>query len=145
MFIKVEPKDWMMYSVFLYFSDERQDAEDDAVRKYLSDHGLIPKREFTERVDETDFDVMYFGGCYIGRGHLQTIRKMQERVVEREMLSDEIRQLCANSTDALSDAVLDTLVKEFHPQATFEVDEQNRIVALVDRLAVKKSFAELVG
>jgi len=63
MFIKVEPKDWMMYSVYLYFSDERQDAEDDAIKKYLSDHGLEPKKQFSERVDETDFDVMYFGGC----------------------------------------------------------------------------------
>ncbi len=140
LFIKVEPKDWMMHSVFLYFSDERRDAEDTAVRKYLSDHGLKPKREFAERVDDTDFDVMYFGGCYIGGGHLQTIRKMQETVVEREMLADEIRQVLGGSA---SEPVLDSLVEEFHPHTTFEVDDQGRIVVVMDSASVERSFARL--
>ena len=140
MFIKVEPKDWMMHSVFLYFSDERRDSEDTAVRKYLSDHGLKPKREFAERVDDTDFDVMYFGGCYIGGGHLQTIRKMQETVVEREMLADEIRQVLGGSA---SEPVLDSLVEEFHPQTTSEVDEQGRSVVGMDSASVDRSFARL--
>ena len=70
---------------------------------------------------------------------------MQERVVEREMLADEIRQLLANSNEALSDGAVDALVEEFHSQTTFEVNDQNRIVALVDMSAVKEGYAMLDG
>lgn len=133
-----------MYSVFLYFSDERQDAEED-VKKYPSDHGFGPKREFSERVDDTYFDVMCFGGCYIGNGHLQAIRKMQETVVEREMLAEEIRRVLSESVDDLSDATVDALVEKFHPQTTHEVAERGQIVVRVDSSAVKASFANRVA
>ena len=65
---------------------------------------------------------------------------MQETVVEREMLADEIRQVLGGSA---SETVLDSLVEEFHPQTTFEVDDQGRIVVVMDSASVERSFARL--
>ena len=42
-----------------------------------------------------------------------------------------------------SDTVLDSLVEEFHPQTTFEVDDQGRIVVVMDSASVERSFARL--
>jgi nitrate reductase NapAB chaperone NapD len=41
--------------------------------------------------------------------------------------------------------VLDSLVEEFHPQTTFEVDDQGRIVVVMDSASVERSFARLNG
>lgn len=145
MFIKVEPKDWMMYSVYLYFSDDRGDAEDAPIKRYLSDHGLQPKRTFDERVDDTDFEVMSFGGCYIGRGHLQAVTRIQEGVVERELLTDEIRRVLDSPDGGVSDENLDTLVEQLHGQTTFETDDNGRIVVVLDASAVRESHLRLQG
>ncbi len=34
MYLKVEPKDWNMYSVMFYFDKTRPNSEDDEVRRY---------------------------------------------------------------------------------------------------------------
>ena len=44
MIIKVEPKDWNMYSVDLLFNQEAPDSEDGAIEDYLAEHGLVPRR-----------------------------------------------------------------------------------------------------
>ncbi len=44
MYLKVEPKDWNMYSVMFYFDITRPFSEDEEVRRYLSDNGLEPRR-----------------------------------------------------------------------------------------------------
>jgi hypothetical protein len=41
--IKIEPKAFFMYAVFLAFNPVQPDLEDDAIRAYLDEHELIPK------------------------------------------------------------------------------------------------------
>ena len=79
--IKVEPKDFFMYSVFLAFQKDEAEAEDEAVKAYIEEHELIPKMQGTDTVDGEELDVMYFGGCYLGR-HLGAIEDMQRTAVE---------------------------------------------------------------
>jgi hypothetical protein len=40
--IKIEPKEFFMYVVFLAFSKEHPDPEDEAIKAYLDAHELIP-------------------------------------------------------------------------------------------------------
>ena len=87
--IKVEPKDFFMYSVFLAFDKETPDWEDPAVYKYLEDNELIPKALFNDKIEGIDHEVMYFGGCYIGR-HLNVVEGIQRDAVRQEMLGQTI-------------------------------------------------------
>ena len=86
--IKIEPKEFFMYAVFLAFSKERPAAKDEAIKAYLDAHELIPKAQGTDRFEDHDFEVMYFGGCYLGT-HLQVIEDMQRQAVERGLLTVE--------------------------------------------------------
>jgi len=61
-----------MYSVFLAFSKEQPAPEDEAIKAYLDAHELIPKAQGTDKFEDQEFDVLYFGGCYLGK-HLQVI------------------------------------------------------------------------
>lgn len=87
--IRVEPKEFFMYSVFLAFNPERPEPEDEAVRAYLAERDLEPKARGTQVWDGQEFQVLYYGGCYLGR-HLEAIQDMQRQAVEREMLTEEI-------------------------------------------------------
>ena len=89
--IRVEPKEFFMYAVFLYFHQERPDPEDASVKAYLEANELVPKHQGTDKKEDGEFDVMYFGGCYLGK-HLKTIEDMQRGVVEEEMLTQEIKR-----------------------------------------------------
>ena len=64
--IKIEPKEFFMYAVFLAFSTEHPDPEDEAIKAYLNAHELIPKARGTDTFEDQEFEVMYFGGCYLG-------------------------------------------------------------------------------
>ena len=46
--IKIEPKEFFMYAVFLAFSTEHPDPEDEAIKAYLNAHELIPKAQGTD-------------------------------------------------------------------------------------------------
>ena len=65
--IKIEPKAFFMSAVFLAFSKERPAPEDEAIKAYLDAHELIPKAQGTDRFEDQECDVMYFGGCYLGK------------------------------------------------------------------------------
>ena len=81
MLIRVEPKEWMMSSVLLYFDQSAPDPEDEVVRKYIADNTLVPKREGTTTWNDRDWDVMYFGGCYLG-SHLGAIDRIQKETAQ---------------------------------------------------------------
>ncbi len=83
MIIRLEPKEWLMHAVFLFFDEDTPDPEDQAIRDYLTEHKLAPKRETTTSWDEREWSVMYFGGCYLGR-HLGVISEIQRRIVEEQ-------------------------------------------------------------
>ena len=76
-----------MYTVLFYFSEESPDTEDEAVRVYLTEHQLEPRRQTNAELDDHGYTVWSFGGCYLGRAHLNAIADLQGKVVEREMLT----------------------------------------------------------
>src|SRR5215471_20477973 len=95
--IKIAPKEFFMHAVFLAFSTEHPAPEDDAIKAYLATHELIPKAQGTDRFDDQDFEVMYFGGCYLGT-HLDVISAMQRQAVEHQLLTVDIERILQATT-----------------------------------------------
>jgi hypothetical protein len=95
--IKIEPKEFFMYAVFLAFSTEHPDPEDEAIKAYLNAHELIPKAQGTDKFEDQEFEVMYFGGCYLGK-HLDVISDMQRQAVEHQLLTVDIERILQATT-----------------------------------------------
>ena len=154
--IRVEPKEFFMYSVFLAFNPELPDPEDEAVKSYLQEQELIPKMEGKDTVDGQEYDVMYFGGCYLGR-HLEVVGDMQRTAVEKEMLATEIERLLrtptspaicrtAEKTAELQwKALIADLAKEFHQESSFGADEEGYLKVTLEQDAIEKKFLEITG
>ena len=157
MFVRVEPKDWMMYSIFLHFKQDTPDSEDAEVRKYLLDKGLEPKRESTLELEGQQFDVMYFGGCYLNNSHMNAISDIQREAVEREALAYEIpallrtgpsdlaRTLLATMSDAELRSAVESLAREFHKEDSFETDAEGQVQIVLDPAELQDSFLQLVA
>ena len=58
--------------VLLMFDPANQTADDEDVRSYLTVNGLEPRRTYQETRDETEYEVYYFGYCYI-ESHLDSL------------------------------------------------------------------------
>ena len=153
MIVKVEPKDWNMFSVSMLFDKQHPDPEDQAVGDYLADHGLVPKRESEARLEGVDWRVMSFGGCYLGR-HLNYISEIQRQAVEREALAaevdvlrgwadDEVRGRFLSLDESQVQTALTRLVDELHPQASFEADAEGLCKATVDAAAVRSGLSKI--
>ena len=97
MFIKVEPTDFFMYSVKLIYDLENPNSEDPLVREYLVENELEPKHQGTVEFEGSQCEMMYFGGCYLGK-HLQRIGEIQRNAVEQEILTEEIERHLASMT-----------------------------------------------
>ena len=149
--IKVEPKEFFMHAVFLAFNPEQPDAEDKEVKAYLDERELFPKAQGTQILDGEEFDVMYFGGCYLGR-HLQTMYDLQRKGVEREMLTSEIERILGDSerteTATLGDGseshfkeLVSRLAEELHQELPFTVDEEGSLQVTVEPALVRQKFA----
>ncbi len=95
--IKIEPKAFFMYAVFLAFSKEHPHPEDEAIKAYLDAHELIPKVQGTDTFEDQAWDIMYFGGCYLGN-HLEVIRDMQRQAVEHQLLTVDIERMLQETT-----------------------------------------------
>ena len=65
MIIRVEPKEFFMHAIYLVFNAEQSDPEDEAVRQYLSQHKLYPKRTQNIKYEGWSCEQMYFGGCHL--------------------------------------------------------------------------------
>ncbi len=154
--IKIEPKEFFMSSVFLAFSKEQSDLEDDAVKAYLDEHELIPKVQGTDQIDGQEFEVLYFGGCYLGN-HLQVIEDMQRQAVEQDLLRVEIEHVLQESTEPGTRRVAEktpkpelqvliaNLVQEFHHESSFDANEEGYLKVSLDPAAIQQKFLELVG
>ena len=154
--IKVEPKDFFMYSIFLAFNNEVPDMEDEAAKKYLEDCELIPKAQGKDTVDGIEHDVMYFGGCYLGR-HLRNLETMQRQAVEQEMLGAKIMSTIQESTDPetrqLADAtaepqlreIMHDVVQAFHDESSFGADEEGMLIVSLEPAVIQEKFLEIAG
>ena len=60
--------------VLLLF-DPDEEATKDRVRSYLTQNDISPRREYSETRDDTEYDVYYFGSCYI-EGHLDSLTEV---------------------------------------------------------------------
>src|SRR5215468_649917 len=95
--LKIEPKEFFMYAVFLAFSTEHPNPEDEAIKAYLNAHELIPKAQGTDTLEDQACEVLYFGGCYLGT-HLDVISDMQRQAVEHELLTVAIERILQEPT-----------------------------------------------
>jgi hypothetical protein len=154
--IKIEPKEFFMYAVFLAFSKERPAPEDAAIKAYLDAHELIPKAQGTDRFEDQEFDVMYFGGCYLGK-HLDVIRDMQRQAVEHELLTvvierilqetpaPETRRVGNQTPVPQMKALIANLVQEFHQDTSFGANEEGYLKVTLEPVVIEQRFLELVG
>ena len=154
--IKIEPKEFFMYAVFLAFSKEHPDPEDEAIKAYLDAHELIPKAQGTDRFEDQEFDVMYFGGCYLGK-HLEVISDMQRQAVEHQMLTGEIERILQETTapktrrmaektpEPQMQALIANLAQEFHQDASFGANEAGYLKVTLEPAVIEQRFLELVG
>ena len=154
--IKIEPKELFMYSVFLAFSKERPAPEDEAIKAYLDAHELIPKAQGTDRFEDQEFDVMYFGGCYLGT-HLDVISDMQRQAVEHELLTAEIecilkettapepRRVADKTPEPQLKALIATLAQEFHQDTSFGANEAGYLKVILEPAIIEQRLLALVG
>jgi hypothetical protein len=154
--IKIEPKEFFMYSVFLAFSKEHPDPEDDAIKAYLDAHELIPKAQGTDKLADQEFEVMYFGGCYLGK-HLEVISDMQRQAVEYQLLTVEIERILqattAPETRRVADktpapqmqALITNLAQEFHQDTSFGANDEGYMKVILEPAVIEQRFLELVG
>jgi hypothetical protein len=54
------------------FDPEERTAGDRQVQSYLDSNGLEPRRVYRETRDESEYEVHYFGYCYI-ESHLDSL------------------------------------------------------------------------
>jgi len=154
--IKIEPKEFFMYAVFLAFSKERPAPEDEAIKAYLDAHELIPKAQGTDRFEDQEFDVLYFGGCYLGK-HLDVISDMQRQAVEHELLTVEIERILQETTAPETRGVADqipapqmqaliaNLIQAFHQDTSFGANEEGYLKVTLEPVVIEQRFLELVG
>ena len=99
MIIRIEPKDWNMHTVLMFFKEEEPHPEDADIRRYLEERHLKPRREYNTELEGEKFEVLTYGGCYLGR-HMTALADIQRAVVERELLAEAIPALLAGGPDA---------------------------------------------
>jgi hypothetical protein len=144
-----------MYSVFLAFSKEHPNPEDEAIKAYLDAHELIPKAQGTDRFEDQAFDILYFGGCYLGK-HLEVIRDMQRQAVEHQLLTVEIERILQETTapetrrvaektpEPQMQALVTNLAQEFHQDTSFGANEEGYLKVILKPAIIEQRFLELV-
>ena len=145
-----------MYAVFLAFSKEHPNPEDEAIKAYLDAHELIPKAQGTDRFEDQEFDVMYFGGCYLGK-HLEVISDMQRQAVEHQLLTVEIerilqattapetRRVAEKTPEPQMKALIANLAQEFHQDASFGTNEAGYLKVILEPAVIEQRFLALAG
>ena len=69
-----------MYTVQLMFDCAFPTSEDAQVKSYLVEKQLEPRVEWEETIEGRNYQLMQFGGCYLGN-HLQEIGNLQRGAV----------------------------------------------------------------
>ena len=61
--------------VLLMFDHAGRTSDDEQVQSYLDTNGLEPRRIYRETRDESEYEVYYFGHCYI-ESHLDSLTRL---------------------------------------------------------------------
>jgi hypothetical protein len=144
-----------MSTIFLIFTRQQPDPEDEEVKRYLSEHALEPRRAFDTSYQERDCTVWQFGGCYLGH-HLNAISDIQRHYLEAEVLAEEISRLLKDGADievretveqlpeARLQEVVGALAEEFHRESSFGPDAEGNIKVTLDAGLVQGRFRALL-
>lgn len=155
MIIRVEPKDFDMYTVQMFFSQTRPHIEDPDVRQYLTENGLEPRHQTDVELEGEKFELLSFGGCYLGAARMQAIADIQKGFVQRELLAEEIvvmlttgneteaHRAAAAMTDTDLEKAVGTLVGQFNDDSSFETDAEGQMQAVLNVEDVHARFLEL--
>ena len=156
MIIRIEPKDWNMHTVMMFFKEEEPHPEDADIRRYLEERRLEPRRQYNTELEGEKFEVWTYGGCYLGR-HMNALADIQRAVVEREILADAIPALLSSGPDAnaaaLADAkseaemiaIVDALTEALHTPDNFGIDANGELQTTVSAEQVQAHFLTLTA
>ncbi len=155
MIIRIEPKDWNMHTVLMFFNEDEPHSEDADIRSYLEDRHLEPRRQYNTELAGEKFEVWTYGGCYLGQ-HMNALADIQRAVVEKELLAEAIPDLLASGPDAnaavlaasksASDmtAIVDALTDTLHTPDNFGLDANGELQTTVSAEDVQAQFLKLV-
>ncbi len=154
MIIRIEPKDWNMHTVLMFFNEEEPHSEDADIRRYLEERHLEPRRQYNTELAGEKFEVWTYGGCYLGR-HMNALADIQRTVVEKELLAEAIPELlasgsdadaatlAASKTDAEMTTIVDALTETLHTPDNFGVDANGELQTTVSADQVQAQFLTL--
>jgi hypothetical protein len=156
MIIRVEPKDWNMHTVLMFFKQEEPHPEDVDIRRYLEERHLEPRRKHDTELEGEKFEVLTYGGCYLGR-HMNALADIQRAVVERELLAEAIPALLAGGPDAETAAlattktvsemttIVDALTDALHTPDNFGIDANGELQTTISAEDVQAHFITLTA
>lgn len=156
MLIRVEPKDVAMFAVYFLFNKGEPDPEDEAVKRYLEEHGLSPKRRMPMDYHGIECDTMYFGSCYIGP-HMNAINEIHRKGAEQALMARAIEQVIVGeptgavrqSASALSEerlaAVKARVLARFNVAGSFGQDQEGYMVVTVPATDLQAEFLKLAA
>ena len=156
MIIRIEPKDWNMHTVLMFFKQEEAHPEDADIRRYLEERHLEPRRQYDTELAGEKFEVLTYGGCYLGR-HMNALADIQRAVVEKELLVEAIPELLASGPDAKASslaatksasdmtAIVDALTETLHTPDNFGIDANGELQTTVSAEDVQAQFLTLTN
>lgn len=156
MIIRIEPKDWNMHTVLMFFKQEEPHPEDADIRRYLEERHLEPRRQYDTELAGEKFEVLTYGGCYLGR-HMNALADIQRAVVEKELLVEAIPELLASGPDAKASslaatksasdmtAIVDVLTATLHTPDNFGIDANGELQTTVSAEDVQAQFLTLTN
>jgi len=156
MFIKVEPKSFNMYTVFLVFNKEEPGYEDEQVKAYLAEHGLSAKEEMEQEYAGAQCQVIRFGGCYL-EPHMARINALNRTGIEVALLRRQIdRVLTQRPPRAVSEALASLrpaalerlktrLLTELQKPESFGPDKRGYLSVKVTVADVRRRFLALAS
>ena len=156
MIIRIEPKDWNMHTVLMFFKQEEPHPEDADVRRYLEERHLEPRRQYDTELAGEKFEVLTYGGCYLGR-HMNALADIQRAVVEKELLVEAIPELLASGPDAKASslaatksasdmtAIVEALTETLHTPENFGIDSNGELQTTVSAEDVQAQFLTLTN
>ncbi len=154
MIIRIEPKDWNMHTVIMFFKEEEPHPEDADIRRYLEERHLEPRRQYNTELAGEKFEVWTYGGCYLGQ-HMNALADIQRAVVEKELLAEAIPELLVSGPDtdaaalaatkSASDltAIVDALTEALHTPDNFGIDANGELQTTVSAEDVQAQFLTL--